>query len=297
MLRVSARAGRCDTTFDCDFYSYCKGDELKSEYPVSWLPGFGNKRLFKIAEEVIYDLRDVPSELLNAQQLRVKTHTLTNTLFFEAEAAAVTLAAYPLPLQFLDFETIWTGTKPNIQIPFQFSLHRVDEDRILSHDEFLDLSNSDPSEEFVMSLLRLCGDDPVPIFVYSPFEYSCIKRLAERFPTHRDALLAINKRIVDLLPMVRSHYYHPSQHGSWSIKFVLPAIAPDLKHGDLKGVKDGRMAMAAYREAILALTGSERKGTLRDQLLTYCKLDSYAMVRVWQVLSGQANLTLPNHDA
>jgi hypothetical protein len=269
---------------------------LKPEYPVSWLPGFGKRRIFKVAEEVIDDLRNVPSELLNPQQLRVKTHTLTNTVFFDTEAAAATLAAHPLPLQFLDFETIWAGTRPNLQIPFQFSLHTVNENRTISHAEFLDLSGGDPSEEFVISLLRLCGDERVPIFVYSHFEYSCIKGLAERFPTHRDALLAINKRIVDLLPIVRSHYYHPSQHGSWSIKFVLPAIAPDLKYGDLEGVKDGRMAMAAYLEAILPRTCSERKGDIRNQLLTYCKLDSYAMVRLWQVLSGR-DLTLPNHDA
>ena len=287
---------QCDTTFKCGFYSYCKGDELKPEYPVSWLPGFGKRRIFKVAEEVIDDLRNVPSELLNPQQLRVKTHTLTNTVFFDTEAAAATLAAYPLPLQFLDFETIWAGTRPNLQIPFQFSLHTVNDNGTICHAEFLDLSGGDPSEEFVISLLRLCGDERFPIFVYSHFEYSCIKGLAERFPTHRDALLAINKRIVDLLPIVRSHYYHPSQHGSWSIKFVLPAIAPDLKYGDLEGVKDGRMAMAAYLEAILPRTCSERKGDIRNQLLTYCKLDSYAMVRLWQVLSGR-DLTLPNHDA
>jgi hypothetical protein len=177
-------------------------------------------------------------------------------------------------------------------------LHTVNEDGTISHAEFLDLSGEDPSEEFVISLLRLCGNELLPIFVYhSPFECSCIRGLAQRFPTQHDALLAIHERIVDLLPIVRSHYYHPSQHGSWSIKAVLPTIAPDLKYGDLEGVKDGRMAMTAYREAILTLTCSERKGAIRNQLLTYCKLDSYAMVRLWQVLSGRANLTFPSHDA
>ena len=43
-------------------------------------------------------------------------------------------------------------------------------------------------------------------------------------------LLAIAARVVDLLLVARSHYYHPSQQGSWSIKKVLPAIAPDLSH-------------------------------------------------------------------
>ena len=277
---------------------------MKPEYPVSWLPRFDKRQILKLAEEGIDDLRNVPNELLNPQQLRVKTHTLTSTVFFDTEAAATTLAAHPLPLQFLDFETIrfpepiWADTRPNQQIPFQFSLHTVHENGTISHGEFLDLSGGDPSEEFVISLIRLCGNERVPIFVYhSPFECSCIRGLAERFPTQHDALLAIHERIVDLLPIVRSHYYHPSQHGSWSIKAVLPAIAPDLKYGDLEGVKDGRMAMTAYREAILTLTCSERKGAIRNQLLTYCKLDSYAMVRLWQVLSGRTDLTLPNHDA
>jgi hypothetical protein len=295
---------QCDTTFKCGFYSYCKGDELKPEYPVSWLPGFGKRTIFKLAEEGIDDLRNVPGELLNPLQLRVKAHTLTNTVFFDTEAAASALAAYSLPLQFLDFETIrfrepiWTGTQPNGQIPFQFSLHTVNENGTISHADFLDLSGGDPSEEFVISLLRLCGDERLPIFVYNaPFERSCIRGLAERVPTQREALLGINERIVDLLPIVKSHYYHPSQHGSWSIKAVLPAIAPDLKFGDLEGVKDGVMAMTAYLEAILTLTCSERKVAIRNQLLTYCKLDTYAMVRLWQVLSGRANLTLSNHDA
>jgi hypothetical protein len=289
---------------ECGFYSYRKGDELKPEYPVRWLPRFNKRLRLKLAEEGIDDLRNVPGELLNPLQLRVKTHTLTNTVFFDTDAAAATLASYSLPLQFLDFETIrfrdpiWAGTPSNLQIPFQFSLHKVNESGTISHAEFLDLSGSDPSEEFVISLIRLCGDERLPIFVYSsPFESSCIKELAERFPNQHDALLAINERIVDLLPITRSHYYHPSQHGSWSIKAVLPAVAPDLKYGDLEGVKDGLMAMTAYREAILRLTCIERKVAIRNQLLAYCKLDTYAMVRLWQVLSGRANLTLSNHHA
>jgi hypothetical protein len=266
---------------------------------VSWLPKLSAAKACKLAEEGIDDLRNVPSELLNPLQLRVKTHTLNNTVFFDAESAASDLAQYSLPAHFLDFETIhfavpiWACTRPYQQIPFQFSLHTVNEDRSLSHFEFLDISGGDPSAEFVAALIRLCGNAQVPVFVYSaPFECSRIRELAERFPAQREVLLAINERIVDLLPIVRNHYYHPSQHGSWSIKAVLPSIAPDLKYTDLEGVQDGGMAMEAYLEAIHQQTCSERKETLRHQLLTYCKLDTYAMVRLWQVLSGRCSLTL-----
>jgi hypothetical protein len=266
---------------------------------VSWLPKLGATEICKFAEEGIDELRDVPGELLNPLQLRVKTHTLNNTVFFDGMGAAADLASYSLPAQFLDFETIqfavpiWAGTRPYQQIPFQFSLHTVNESGSLSHSEFLDISGGDPSTEFVASLIRLCGDPQLPVFVYNAtFECSRIRELAERFPSQSEALLAINDRIIDLLPVVRKHYYHPSQHGSWSIKAVLPAIAPDLKYSDLEGVKDGGMAMDAYLEAIHKQTSSKRKESIRSQLLTYCGLDTYAMVRLWQVLSGRTDLTL-----
>jgi hypothetical protein len=79
-------------------------------------------------------------------------------------------------------------------------------------------------------------------------------------------------RIVDLLPIARLHYYHPSQHGSWSLKAVLPTIADDLSHDSLDGVRDGGMAMVAYSEAIQPQTKSARKEEIRRQLLDNCGL-------------------------
>ena len=163
----------------------------------------------------------------------------------------------------------------------------------VEHREFLDLSGSDPSRSFAADLVRYCGDTPLPIFVYNAaFEQSRIRELAERFPEHREALLAINERIVDLLPNARERYYHPSQHGSWSIKAVLPAAVPELCYNDLDGVQDGGMAMEAFLEALHPQTPAERKELIREQLLAYCKLDTYAMVRLWLVFAGRTDLSL-----
>lgn len=127
------------------------------------------------------------------------------------------------------------------------------------------------------------------VFVYNAgFETARIRELAKRFADLSDELLAINVRIVDLLPVARDHYYHPSQHGSWSIKKVLPAIAPDLSYQNLDGVQDGGMAMDAFDEAIAQETTEERKEIIRKQLLKYCELDTYAMVRLWEFFSGQS---------
>jgi hypothetical protein len=119
------------------------------------------------------------------------------------------------------------------------------------------------------------------------FEKTRISELANRFPELAQDLLALNDRVVDLLPIARAYYYHPSQKGSWSIKAVLPALCPDLHYDDLEGVQDGGMAMSAFFEAIAPHTTPARKAEIELQLLDYCKLDTYAMVRLWSAFTGQ----------
>jgi hypothetical protein len=67
---------------------------------------------------------------------------------------------------------------------------------------------------------------------------------------------------------------------------------PDLRYSDLDGVQDGGMAMEAFLEALHPQTPEERKEWIRQKLLAYCKLDTYAMVRVWQVFAGRGELVL-----
>jgi hypothetical protein len=74
------------------------------------------------------------------------------------------------------------------------------------------------------------------------------------------------------------------------MKSVLPTIAPDLSYEKLDGVQDGGMAMAAYLEAVRPDTASERKDEIRGQLLKYCSLDTYALVRLWQYFAGRNDI-------
>ncbi|MDZ7938015.1 MAG: DUF2779 domain-containing protein [Rhodoferax sp.] len=289
----------CDEPFECGFYTYCSRNESQPEYPVFWLPHISGKLIRELAEEGVNDMRNVPNALLNERQLRVKHHTLAGTVYFDATGAAQDLSEFPLPVQFLDFETIqfavpiWAGTRPYQQIPFQYSLHTLTESGELQHYEFLGLDGGDPSLKLALALIAGCGTHPWPIFAYNAgFEKSRIRELAERFPEHAAALHAINARIVDLLPIARTRYYNPNQHGSWSIKAVLPAAVPDLRYSDLEGVQDGGMAMEAFLEALHPETTPELKQTLQQQLLAYCKLDTYAMVRLWQVFAGRTDLDL-----
>lgn len=283
---------QCSEPFECGFYQYCTRDNVVPEYPVKWLPRISSSKIELLSEQGIDDLRSVPDDMLNDAQLRVKQQTILNEPYFDQASAKAELSNLPFPAYFLDFETInlavpiWAGTRPYQQVPFQFSLHVLDQNRELTHTEFLDISGNSPIPSFAESLILACGDNG-PVFVYNAgFETARIRELAEMLPNLKDALLAINKRVVDLLPIARKYYYHPSQQGSWSIKKVLPALVPSLSYSDLDGVQDGGMAMEAFLEAIQTSTSESRKNDIRTQLLAYCELDTFAMVKLWEAFSG-----------
>ncbi|MBV5349649.1 DUF2779 domain-containing protein, partial [bacterium] len=71
-----------------------------------------------------------------------------------------------------------------------------------------------------------------------------------------------------------------------------PAVVPELRYDTLDGVQNGGMAMDAFLEGIHPNTPAEQKDEIEKQLLAYCNLDTYAMVRLWQVFSGRTDLRL-----
>ena len=290
----TATGAQCSDPYECGFLAHCQSQEPQAEHPVHWLPRRGSALKAHIEAHGTRELRDLPDDLLNPTQQRVKAATLSGQAFFDQNAAAQALAGHKLPGFFLDFETIqfgvpiWQGTRPYQQMPFQFSVHRLGRTGRVAHQAFLDLTGGNPSLPFAQALLAACGERG-PVFVYnSAFEQTRIRELAERHPRLAPALHAINDRIVDLLPVARQHYYHPSQQGSWSIKAVLPALCPDLRYDNLDGVQDGGAAQQAYLEAIAPATSAARKAELERQLLAYCRLDTWAMVRLWAAFTGNA---------
>jgi hypothetical protein len=200
--------------------------------------------------------------------------------------AARDLRALGYPRYYLDFECIqfaipvWEETRPYDQIPFQWSCHVERAEQRPDHYEFLDTSGRDPRRAFAEALLEVCGEAG-PIVVYNQaFEKRIIRELADRFPDLGGKLLALNARIVDLLPIVKRNYYHPDMRGSWSLKSVLPCLVPELRYSDLGAVQDGTQAQQAYFD----LTGGDLDAAaaerLRRELLAYCRLDTCAMLAI-----------------
>ena len=296
---ATSTGDHCTTPFECGFLAYCSASEPKVKHPVTWLPRVQTKALkAHIASHSVKAMEDVPDSLLNALQLRVKKHTLADTVDFDSAGAKTALDRHPLPAYFLDFETIafavpiWAGTRPYEQVPFQFSMHYLQAaDQKPQHSAFLNLSGNNPTRPFAEALVQSCGQTG-PIFVYNKgFEGA---RIADLIRYLQDevglvaALTAIKARLVDLKPITQDAYYNPVQKGSWSIKAVLTAMVPELSYRHLDTVQDGGGAQQAYLKAIgtpNVRPAPEEIELIRKQLLAYCELDTLAMVKIWHKLS------------
>jgi len=96
-------------------------------------------------------------------------------------------------------------------------------------------------------------------------------------------------RFVDLAyPFQKKHYCHPDFKGKYSIKVVLPALFPndeELDYQKLGSIQNGGDAMNTFATLHL-LKDKAQRDTIRQDLLAYCRLDTLAMVRIWEKLQG-----------
>jgi hypothetical protein len=273
---------QCNDPFACPFSEYCSPSQR--DYPISCLPR-GGKIVEELHQEGIKDIRDIPEgRLTNPTHEKVRRVTIKNSAEINP-AFQKKLNELEYPRYYLDFETIqfaipiWKGTRPYQQLPFQWSCHIENEPGEFEHQEFLDLSGDDPTKAFTERLIHCLGESG-PIIVYSSFEQTQLNNMARMYPDLEPKISALIERLVDLLPMTRQFYYHPQMKGSWSIKAVLPTVAPDLDYSKLEEIKDGTGAQVAFLEAIQPETTRDRKNEIESRLLEYCTLDTLAMVRI-----------------
>ena len=117
----------------------------------------------------------------------------------------------------------------------------------------------------------------------SGFESGRLGELAEWLPQYKDEIENIQSRLWDALSAIRAHVYHPEFRGSYSLKWVLPALVPDMTYEGME-VAEGGEAGLAWEKMVHAEAGSKERKRLRDALLAYCKQDTLAMVRLLEVL-------------
>lgn len=278
---------RCFSPYECPFRAACWP---ATDFPLTALPGV-RARLDDLLAAGFHDMRDLPEELVvGSAALRAWRAARSGEAEFNA-APCAELRNLPYPRYFLDFETVgpavpmWAGMRPYQSVPFQWSLHIETAPGRLDHVEYLDLTGEQPARGVSEALLRAIGPAG-PILMYTSYERRCLVELARLCPDLADELYALIARLFDLHPLVKASYCHPAMQGSWSLKAVLPTIAPDMDYGQLEGIQDGTAAQLAWFEAIAPGTTPSRKCELREQMLRYCAHDTLAMVRIARFLEG-----------
>ena len=280
----------CFKPYECPFFTYCTKDLPKNNvFDIAIMP---KKEKIKLYQQGLYAFKD----LLNAnikeiykEQIRYEINDLEDKIDYDKLVEFMNTLSEPL--YFLDFETFqspippYDGVKAYEQIPFQYSLHYI-EDGELYHKEFLAEAGTDPRRKLAE---RLVEDIPCDVCVLAynmSFEKTAIKNLARMYPDLANHLMNIHDNVKDLMiPFKKRYYYNKDMKGSYSIKYVSPALSPNdesLNYHNLDLIHNGEEAMNTY--ALLATKSKEEQEYARERLLRYCELDTYSMVKIYDKL-------------
>lgn len=201
------------------------------------------------------------------------------------------LSQFEYPIYFFDFETYQEAIptilhqKPYQQIPFQYSLHVLYEDGTLEHKEYLASNYKEPRLDLIIQMIEDLGKEGTIVAYNIRFEKTRISEMAIDFPEYQTDLIPLNSRFIDLEIPFKDSMYYCKEMSRTSIKDVLPSLFPNepaLDYHILEDVHKGDEASAAYLS--LKDLNEEKEEQLRKALLEYCKLDTFAMVKIYQFL-------------
>lgn len=281
----------CFEPYACNFTEHCWKDFPKENniFSLSYGPGW------KLYDEGFKHLNDIPDGYSLASRPALQlNHYRTGKTSIDKETISGFLEEFQYPLFFFDFETIMPSvpefdhSRPYQQLPFQFSLHiKHKPNSELEHYSFLGDGITDPREAIIKEMIKLLGNKGSIIGWNASFEKTCIKKLILDFPKYEKQLSSINNRWIDLMKPFQSRwYYHPDFKGSASIKNVLPVMVPELSYADLD-IQEGGTASLVYSQ--LKDQDVATQIIQRNHLLEYCKLDTLAMVKIFEELKDLIN--------
>ncbi|MCP4551310.1 MAG: DUF2779 domain-containing protein [Bacteroidetes bacterium] len=193
------------------------------------------------------------------------------------------------PILFLDYETyssaipIEDGYSPHQHMPFQVSIHQLDENHKLTHYEIL----ADKVEQATFSIVEFLKNT-IPsvgtiVSWHASFENSINNNISIMYPELKEYFLNLNSRTIDLEKIFLKDFLHPGFRGKSSIKVVLPTLIPDFSYKDLD-VQGGTEAMEGWRKMIFDDVSSKERENIKKGLLDYCAMDTLAMVELFKLL-------------
>ena len=272
----------------CVFHDRCWPHD---ERHISTLYNVGPKKTIAYMASGVNTIDDLPPGAKLPDVARRQLRALaTGTMVIEPTLARELEVLDCETLGFLDFETIaravpvWPAMAPWGQAAAQFSYHESRGDGVYAHSEHLAEGPEDARPHVALKLVN-ATQRATKVVMYSSFEKTQIRSLAKAVPHLAGELHELEEKLVDLLPIVRNNVYHPAFRGSFSIKSVLPALVPELSHNDLVIVNGMVASVEIARLLFVAdrIPPAERARVRRD-LLEYCKLDTWATVRLVEEL-------------
>lgn len=277
---------------ECTYMDSC-WSELP-EGPIQLLPRLSQKKFDSYLEEGIVSMDQID---LDDKRLTKTQRPIVEA--FHSEQPVINLLQIQKfldsldptqPISFVDFETFSSaipldGSRPFQDHPIQFSSAVLSTNGAITRRDYISNQLVDVSHEFAQELLDALADTGAVLSWYAPFEKKIIGLLAENVPSLSDELLALKDRVVDLMtPFSSGGYVDKSFKGSFSLKKVLPVLAPDLSYSELT-VNNGSQVGSQWLEMVQS-TDPKVKYKIMSDLQTYCALDTTAMIRIYQELQS-----------
>ncbi len=274
----------CTDPITCEFYDRCN-PPLPDDH-IGYIPRIHASAVEELEELGIQSIHNIPDDFpLNERQRRACTCVQTGQPWFSADLSKE-LGALKYPLYFMDFETVnpaiprYQGMRPYDQLGFQYSVHvQREPEAEPKHYEFLAIDSGDPRREFIASLCAALGNRGSIVVYNQQFEEQRLSELAAWLPEFAGRIKKIQHRLWDLLPVVRSHVYHPAFAGSFSLKAVLPALVPEMSY-DGMAVGNGQDAGLAWEALIRGGLDQTERDRIKKALLDYCGKDTLALAKV-----------------
>jgi hypothetical protein len=277
----------CYEPRECPFFARCWPDHKDH---ISKLAGYGPKRTCAAVQRGITRIGELPpnTKFNHTQQRQLKA--MAQDRLIVEPTLPEKLRPFDCRLGFLDFETImraipvWPGMKPWQQAAAQFSYHEQQPDGTYSHAEHLAEGPKDARPPLAQAMVRATANAE-RVVMYTSFEKTRIRELQKAVPDLAPELVELEHKLLDLHPVLRDTVYHPDFQGSFSLKYVLTPLVPDLTYDDLV-IVDGRVASVEIARLLFVADKIPRdeRDRVRQDLLAYCKQDTWAMVRLLERL-------------
>jgi len=278
---------QCFEPRDCPFMARCWPDRTDH---IMRLYNIGPKRGCDYMTAGIHSIGDIPPTQKLPPAARRQIRALKEGRLIVEPGLARALTPFSGKLGFLDFETIaravpvWPGMKPWEQAAAQFSYHEAHGDGTYSHVGYLAEGPHDARPGLARAMLEATAGAE-RIVMYTPFERTRIRSLQQAVPELARDLKVLEAKLLDLHPVIRDHVYHPGFLGSFSLKYVLHPLVPELTYSDLV-IVDGLVASVEIARLLFVahkIPPAERD-RVRQDLLNYCERDTWAMVKLLERL-------------